>query len=213
MGDYERETERLQKLMSEVLSELDQTNDNEDVDDMTDSDEEDYLETRASGSDTEQEILDTEKNIEYIIQVEDIRPDFKWDNSSTKVLIDLYKKYKKKVGTIEVKNVKAMWLIIAKELEVALKKPVPANCCENRCKVLDRNYKKFVENKTSTGRGRKYFEFTDEMAELFMGKKSVVPQLLLSTSTIHEPEVESHMATDESIKERETTTVTNSIYV
>lgn len=113
---------------------------------------------------------------------------------------------------MELKTVKAMWLVNAKELQVALKKPVPASCCENRYKVLDRNYKKFVENKTSTGRGRKYFEFADEMAELFMGKKSVVPQLLLSTSTIHEPEVERHMATDESIKEREITTVTNSTY-
>ncbi|KAI4467357.1 hypothetical protein MML48_2g00009409 [Holotrichia oblita] len=70
MGDYERETERLQNLMSEVLSELDQTNDNEDVDDMTDSDEEDYLETRASDSDTEQEILDTISTEEMEKEVE-----------------------------------------------------------------------------------------------------------------------------------------------
>ncbi|KAK9731686.1 hypothetical protein QE152_g13483 [Popillia japonica] len=170
------------------------------------------------------------ENIEYIIKVEDVRPDFKWDNASTKVLIDLYKKYKKKLGTMELKTVKDMWVVIAKELEVALKKPVPASCCENRYKVLDRNYKKTIYGKKvccpSTSiisdemaelfMGKKsvvpQLLFADEMAELFMGKKSVVPQLLLSTSTIHEPEVERHMATDESIKEREITTVTNSTY-
>ncbi|KAK9692705.1 hypothetical protein QE152_g34965 [Popillia japonica] len=64
MGDYEREHERLQKLIDEVLSELDQRHDNEDFDDMTDSDKEDHLETRKSGSDTEQEILDTENTEE-----------------------------------------------------------------------------------------------------------------------------------------------------
>ncbi|KAI4459502.1 autophagy protein 16-like [Holotrichia oblita] len=50
--------------LTRVLLELDQRNDNEDFDDMTDSDEEDHLDTRESGSDTEQEIVDTENTDE-----------------------------------------------------------------------------------------------------------------------------------------------------
>lgn len=77
--------------------------------------------------------------------------DYKWGRNETRLLIDLYGIYRKKVGTLEVKSVKMMWLKIAEELFKHNIRVTASNCI-NRWKVLERNYKKFVDNKTSTGK-------------------------------------------------------------
>ncbi|KAL1489261.1 hypothetical protein ABEB36_014194 [Hypothenemus hampei] len=53
-------------------------------------------------------------------------------------------------------------------------------------KVLERNYKKWIENKNSTGRGRKTFKFSDDLEEIYGKKKNVYPihpVMVLSTET------------------------------
>lgn len=59
----------------------------------------------------------------------------------------------------------------------------PANC-ENRWRVLERNFKKYIDNNNKTGRGRKDFVFADEMNDILGKKNNVFPELLLSTDTI-----------------------------
>ncbi|KAL1493751.1 hypothetical protein ABEB36_009445 [Hypothenemus hampei] len=56
--------------------------------------------------------------------------------------------------------------------------------------VLDHNYKKFVDNQSGTGRGRKVFEFANEMIDLYEKKKTVHPTLLLDGQTINIPSEE-----------------------
>lgn len=57
----------------------------------------------------------------------------------------------------------------------------------NRWRVIDRNYKKFVDNKKKTGRGKKMFEYVTEMEEIFGKKKSVHPDIVLFSETIDVP--------------------------
>ncbi|PSN50226.1 hypothetical protein C0J52_07797 [Blattella germanica] len=80
-----------------------------------------------------------------------------------------------------------MWIIIADELTSAFNTKTTPQNCENRWKVLERNYKKYIDNKNSTGIGTKYFEFAEDMDNLFASKRSVNPEILLATETIHTP--------------------------
>lgn len=103
------------------------------------------------------------------------------------MLIDLYEKYRPQVGTMKIKNFKAMWEFISKDLSDTLNQSYSPTICENKWKVLERNYKKYVDNKTSTGRGRKYFEYAEEMERVLGKKKNCNPELLLGAETIHVP--------------------------
>ncbi|KAJ4425444.1 hypothetical protein ANN_28059 [Periplaneta americana] len=107
-----------------------------------------------------------------------------WDINSTKMLIDLYKRYRKEVGTMKLRTIKQMWKYIAKELSEVLKKKITDNNCENRWRVLERNYKKYVDGKNSTGNGRKFFAYAEEMDELYGQKKNIRPEVLLSSETV-----------------------------
>lgn len=78
-------------------------------------------------------------------------PEFKWSVNETKMLIDMYKKYKNKVGTFQIKNQKMLWEKIAEELR-KLGLRITVNNCLNRWRVVERNYKKFVDNQNKTGR-------------------------------------------------------------
>ncbi|KAF5274609.1 hypothetical protein FQA39_LY07221 [Lamprigera yunnana] len=100
---------------------------------------------------------------------------FFWLANATKSLIDLYNKYRSKVGCMKTKNFKATWDVIGKELSNLLNTEISPKNCENRWKVLDRNYKKWIDNKNSTGRGRKLFEFSKEMDDIYGKKRSINP--------------------------------------
>ncbi|GLV33239.1 hypothetical protein CBL_08407 [Carabus blaptoides fortunei] len=98
------------------------------------------------------------------------------------MLIEYYAKYKRKVGILEMRYNTALWKRIAEEfLKINIK--VSGNNCQNRWKVLERNYKKFVDNQYKTGRGCKHFEYEKEMREIVGKKKNVHPEILLSTET------------------------------
>lgn len=78
-------------------------------------------------------------------------PEYKWSQNDSKMLIDLYAKYREKIGTFEIKNTKMLWQKIAEELQ-KLNIHVTPNNCLNRWRVLERNYKKFVDNQNKTGK-------------------------------------------------------------
>lgn len=74
------------------------------------------------------------------------KQDFKWNTKETKMLIDLYGTFKDSIGTHEFKSIKAIWEKIAKILNENQIPVTPSNC-QNRWRVLERNYKKFINNK------------------------------------------------------------------
>lgn len=100
--------------------------------------------------------------------------------NNTKLLLDLYKKYKPKVGTREMKSFKRLWETISTEVTKTLKKIISPSQCENRWRVLERAYKKYLDNQNSTGQSRKYFEYLEEMNDIFRGRRNVDPPILLS---------------------------------
>ncbi|KAL1488097.1 hypothetical protein ABEB36_015055 [Hypothenemus hampei] len=114
----------------------------------------------------------------------------RWTINNTKILIDLYGKYKKQVGTLQVRSIKHMWTLIAQEISNSSNIRVTENQCENRWRVLERNFKKYIENQNATGRGKKYFEFAEEMDMILAKKKNIVPDILLESSTISIPNVD-----------------------
>lgn len=77
--------------------------------------------------------------------------DYKWSVNNSKMLLDLYTKYKDHVGTLKMKNFKCFWEQIASDLR-ACNINVTANNCINRWRVLERNYKKFCDNQSKTGK-------------------------------------------------------------
>ncbi|XP_072389785.1 uncharacterized protein [Diabrotica undecimpunctata] len=108
---------------------------------------------------------------------------FVWTRGNTLLLIDLYKNYRKNVGTFAIKNFKKLWEVISSDLKMNNVNCTPANC-ENRWRVLERNFKKYIDNAKKTGRGRKDFEFAEEMGQILGTKKNIVPECVISTNTI-----------------------------
>lgn len=98
------------------------------------------------------------------------------------MLLNYFKTTRKLVGTLKIRNFKKMWEVIAQEFKKENIDVTPLNC-ENRWRVLERNYKKYVDNKKQTGAGRRFFEFADEMDDILGKKKNINPTILLSTST------------------------------
>ncbi|KAJ8934442.1 hypothetical protein NQ318_003837 [Aromia moschata] len=89
-----------------------------------------------------------------------------------------------KVGTAQIKSLKKLWELLAKELNSLLKTNLTASHIENRWRVLERAYKRHVDNQNKTGQGRKYFEYIEEMGLIFKGKKNVNPVVLLSSESV-----------------------------
>ncbi|CAH1171048.1 unnamed protein product [Phaedon cochleariae] len=117
------------------------------------------------------------------IQKENLQTEDKYFNRErTLKLLELYKLYKKRVGTFEVKSMKKLWEVVAREMSNQYKITISSNKCENRFKVLERTYKKVIDNNNQTGRGRmKNFEFESEMDDIFERKKNIRPAVLLSS--------------------------------
>ncbi|XP_023311450.1 uncharacterized protein LOC108914340 isoform X2 [Anoplophora glabripennis] len=76
---------------------------------------------------------------------------------------------------------KQFWEIIANLMNEELPINVTDAQCENRWRVLKRNYKKYVcDNNKKTGRDRKTFEYAEEFDEIFGRKRNIHPELLLT---------------------------------
>ncbi|KAL1510069.1 hypothetical protein ABEB36_004724 [Hypothenemus hampei] len=110
-----------------------------------------------------------------------------WNQSNSKILIDLYKLYRSKVGTTKLKNFKKLWELLAHLLKKKHNLNFTPAQIENRWRVLERNYKKVQDNNNKTGRARKNFEFQEEMNALFGKKRNINPKILLSSTTISHP--------------------------
>ncbi|CAG9812849.1 unnamed protein product [Phaedon cochleariae] len=106
----------------------------------------------------------------------------------TLALIALYQKYKPKIGSSEIKNMRRMWEVIARDLSNQFKITVLPTKCENRWKVLERNYKKFIDNNNKTGRGAKFFEFEKEFDDIYGRKASIKPSFLLTSNSVLIPD-------------------------
>ncbi|XP_072380299.1 uncharacterized protein [Diabrotica undecimpunctata] len=107
-----------------------------------------------------------------------------WTHNQTLSLIDFYKKYRDMVGSFQMKSMKVMWAKIAEQLNDLHNVNLNACHCENRWRVIERNYKKYIDESKKTGRGRKTFEYSDELDEIFGQKRNVNPELLLSNETV-----------------------------
>lgn len=97
-------------------------------------------------------------------------------------MIDTYAELKPKLGTHAIKNMKRLWELIAEKMNG----PVTPAQCENKWRILERAYKKYIDNQKSTGRARKFFEYAEEMDLIFKGKKmcslfyySLTPQKMI----------------------------------
>lgn len=124
-------------------------------------------------------------------------PTYSWGINDTKMLIDLYKNKRNDVGKMKMKNFKAMWSQISVEISNQLGVKITSNNCENRWKVLERNYKKWIDNQNSTGRGRKMFEFAEDMDLVLGKKKNLHPTILLEAETINIPNAEMEINLEE----------------
>ncbi|KAL1488143.1 hypothetical protein ABEB36_015101 [Hypothenemus hampei] len=109
---------------------------------------------------------------------------FTWNHNDTLKLLDNFKKHRSKVGSLEIRNLKKLFEIISLELHKIHNIDVSPSNVENRWRVLERNYKKFVDNNKKTGRGRVTFDYAKEMEEILGKKKNIHPPLLLSSDTI-----------------------------
>ncbi|KAH0818472.1 hypothetical protein GEV33_004319 [Tenebrio molitor] len=104
------------------------------------------------------------------------------------MFLDQYKKHRKRVGTLEMKSLKQIWQWIAQQLSRDLGVTVQASHCENMRKALERNYKKHVDHQHSTGRGRRTFDFFEEMEEISGKKRAIHPHFLLGINVVPEDE-------------------------
>ncbi|XP_069704430.1 uncharacterized protein [Periplaneta americana] len=109
-----------------------------------------------------------------------------WNENTTRALIDHYKVFKSKLGTMEIRNMKKLWEILCNKINGSHKTSFTPSQCENRWRVLERNYKKIVDNNNTgkTGRIRKQFIYEDEMADVFGKKRNIQPELSLSSNTV-----------------------------
>ncbi|KAJ4445015.1 hypothetical protein ANN_06814 [Periplaneta americana] len=107
-----------------------------------------------------------------------------WDVNGTKLLIDLYKKYRQCVGTYKIRSAKQMWKVISKELSEVLQRNVTENNCENRWRVLDRDYKKYVDAKIKRVVERDFLSLRMRWMSFMAKKRNIHPEILLSSETV-----------------------------
>ena len=112
-----------------------------------------------------------------------------WSIDQTKLFLDMYRKYRARVGSMQLRNLKALWKLIAEQMSSTLNIHLTEKHCENRWKVLERTYKKFNENQNMTGRGRKVYEYAELLDEILGKKKNIHPTLILDSQTIHSPAI------------------------
>ncbi|KAI4463218.1 myb/sant-like dna-binding domain [Holotrichia oblita] len=132
-----------------------------------------------------------------------------WTHGTTVTLIELYGKYRNRVGTLELRNMKKLWELVAIEINKQFNTNYSAAHCENRWRVQERNYKKFVDNNNSTGRGRKCYEYAEAMENIFGKKKNIYPEILLSANTVSTITDELSLEGEEKRPEIETETMSS----
>ncbi|KAH1013532.1 hypothetical protein HUJ04_002516 [Dendroctonus ponderosae] len=106
-----------------------------------------------------------------------------WTRANTLILLDLCNKFRLKVGTLEIRNLKKMWEVMSKEFQTCHGIAVTASNCQNRWRVLERNYKKYINSKQQTGTGQKFFEFAEQMGNIVGKENDINPTVLLTAAS------------------------------
>nr|CAI5838860.1 unnamed protein product [Callosobruchus analis] len=96
----------------------------------------------------------TTTSVEVVMDTQPDGKTFTWSRENTLQLLDLYKKYRNEVGSFQIRNFKKLWEIISGDMRVLYGAQVAPSNCENRWRVLERNYKRFIDNQNQTGGGR-----------------------------------------------------------
>ncbi|KAJ8941173.1 hypothetical protein NQ314_010472 [Rhamnusium bicolor] len=110
-----------------------------------------------------------------------------------------------KVGTLQIRDLKKLWEVIAVEINNILKINVSAAHCENKWRVLGRGYKKYVDNRTKLEEEKNISNLLKRWM-LFLRRKNIHPEILLSNESVdHLPEV--HNITEVVVETPETTQV------
>ncbi|XP_050516543.1 uncharacterized protein LOC126891413 [Diabrotica virgifera virgifera] len=119
-------------------------------------------------------------------QQEDTTHGMQWTRHDTFCLLclHLYKEYRKQVGSLRIKSLRRMCEEIAKEMRQETKKNVSPSNCANRWKHLERMYKKVKDNNAKTGRGRKTFEYWEELDDILGKQKNMNPILAIASTEV-----------------------------
>ncbi|KAL1488210.1 hypothetical protein ABEB36_015167 [Hypothenemus hampei] len=112
---------------------------------------------------------------------------FKWSRENTLLFLELYKKNRQHVGSLRMRNLKALYELIAQQLREITSQNISSENVSNRWKVLERGYKKYVDNAKKTGRGRQNFPYLEAMDDILGTKRNIKPILLLSSESVHTP--------------------------
>lgn len=102
-----------------------------------------------------------------------------WPRNLTLKLIDEYGKYYKELGS-KLRSFKILYEMIAEILNTEFGSKITGSQVNNKFQTLVRSYKAVVDNNKKTGRGRKYFEFEEQMDHIFQKSKRINPEILLT---------------------------------
>lgn len=102
-----------------------------------------------------------------------------WTNEETKLLLDRYENYLKKLGPLKkFKTKKAMWAQIASDLKETLKVEKTIQQVENRYKTIIKRKKQVIQNNGKSGSSRQNIEFEHELAKITAQDDSIHPEVL-----------------------------------
>lgn len=106
-----------------------------------------------------------------------------WPRNLTLRLIDEYGKNYKEVGS-KFRSFKVLYEMIANILNTEFGLKLTGSQVNNKFQTLVRSYKAVVDNSKKTGRGRKYFEFEEQMELIFQTSKRINPEILLTENEV-----------------------------
>ncbi|KAF0739308.1 Myeloid differentiation primary response protein MyD88 [Aphis craccivora] len=106
-----------------------------------------------------------------------------WSRNVTLRLIDEYGKNYKDVGS-RIRSYKILYEMIAEILNTEFQLKLTGSQVNNKFQTLIRSYKAVVDNNKKTGRGRKYFEFEEQMDNIFHKSKRINPEILLTETEV-----------------------------
>ncbi|CAG9760158.1 unnamed protein product [Ceutorhynchus assimilis] len=102
----------------------------------------------------------------------------------SKDILQLQNVVQSQLEGIKITKQKKLWEIIAEILNKEFHLKLTASQVENKWRTLLRAYKNVTDNNNKTGRGRKVFQYQEEMDIIFCKKKNINPEVLLSNETI-----------------------------
>lgn len=93
-----------------------------------------------------------------------------WTRDKTMLFLNEYRTHYKQVGMGKIKTRKALFQLISRTFKEKYKLNVSPTHCENRMKVLDRSYTKFLKDRNDSSKKKRYFEYLKEMEEISRSK-------------------------------------------